>query len=178
MQSTADFSQYPKASCLSKKGFQTDAYIPKPKTWLSMELSKIFWTDAITKISFSVVQNTNINPSSMLVIHSNNPLKTYIMSVLNSVGLVPSWVSWASCHRATVPSWVFNFLSWIFCGSKVFSRGYFLGLKLFFVSISWVQTFSRGYFCGSKFFSRVCYVGTSRIYISEEWEINALLLSQ
>ena len=156
MQSTADFFQYPKASCLSKKGFQTDACIPKPTTWLSMELSKIFWTDAITKISFSVVQNTNINPSSMLVIHSNNPLKTYIMSVLNSVGLVPSWVLWAS--------WVFNFLSWIFCGSKVFSRGYFLGLKLFFVSISWVQTFSCGYFCGSKFFSRVCFVGTSRIY--------------
>ena len=25
-------------------------------------------------------------------------------SVLNSAGLVSSWPSWASCHRATVPS--------------------------------------------------------------------------
>ena len=41
---------------------------------------------------------------------------------------------------------------WVFRGSKIFSRGYFLGLKFFLVGISWVQNFSRGYFVGPKFF--------------------------
>ena len=73
-------------------------------------------------------------------------------SVLNSVGLVPSWVSWASYHRAIVPSRDRNFLSSVFSGYKVFSRGCFVGLNLF----SWV-------FRGSKMFPRVCFVGNSRI---------------
>ena len=37
-----------------------------------------------------------------------------------------------------------DYFSWVFRGSKVFSRGYFMGLKFF----------SRGYFVGPKFFVR------------------------
>ena len=71
-----------------------------------------------------------------------------IMFVLNSVGLIPSWVS---CHRAIVPSWVRKFFSWLYLGSNIFSRGYFLVLNFF----SWVfrvsKIFSCGYFVCPKF---------------------------
>ena len=87
---------------------------------------------------------------------ANNVLIT-IMFVLNSVGLMPSWVS---CHCAIVPSWVRKFFSWLYLGSNIFSRGYFLGLKFFLVGISWVpeffswvQNFFSWVFCGSKIFS-------------------------
>ena len=84
---------------------------------------------------------------------TSHPYNKEFLSVLNSVGLVPSWASRASYHCATVPSWVRNFFSWVFRVSKVFSREYFVGLKHFLVGISWVQIFSRRYF-----------IGTSRIY--------------
>ena len=61
-------------------------------------------------------------------------------SVLNSVGLVPSWVSWVSCHRAIVPLWV----------RKVF-RGYLVGSEYFPVGISWVSIFFSWVFCKSAF---------------------------
>ena len=82
-------------------------------------------------------------------------------SVLNFVGHVLSWVSWVSCHRATVTSWVFR-------GSKNFSRGYFVGLKFFswdfagpkfFGGYSWVQNVLSWVFRGSEFFSREYFVG-------------------
>ena len=45
------------------------------------------------------------------------------------VGLVPS------CRRALVgSSWIPNFFSWVFHGSQIFSRGYFVGPSFF----SWV----------------------------------------
>ena len=62
-------------------------------------------------------------------------------------------------------SWVQNFFSWVFFGSKFFSCGYFVGSKFF----SWVflgfknfsprvfrgsKIFSCGYFVGPNFFSR------------------------
>ena len=76
------------------------------------------------------------------------------MSVLNSMGLVPSWVLWALCHHALFflvgISWVHSLFSWVFCGSQFFS----CGSEIFF---SWV-------FRGSKFFSRRCFVGTSWIH--------------
>ena len=65
-------------------------------------------------------------------------------------------------------SWVQNFFSWVFFGSKFFSCGYFVGSKFFLVGISWVQKFfPKGIswvqnfflwvFCRSKFFfSWVC----------------------
>ena len=73
-------------------------------------------------------------------------------SVLNSVDLVPSWMSWVSCHRPIVPAWVRNFFSWVFCGSKISSRGYFVGPKFFLVGISWSEIFFREYFVGLHFF--------------------------
>ena len=68
--------------------------------------------------------------------------------VLNSVSLVPSWVSWASYHRATVLSWVRNFFSWVFRRSETFFRGYFVGPIFFSWVISWVQNFFTWKFCG------------------------------
>ena len=55
-------------------------------------------------------------------------------SVLNIVCGVPSWVSWVWCHRAMVPSWIFR-------GSRTFSRWYFVGPKYFLVGSApnWIQ---------------------------------------
>ena len=84
------------------------------------------------------------------------------MSVLNFMGRVPSWVSWVQCYCAILPLWVFR-------GSKIFSRGYLVGLKYFPVGILWVpnlfpwvfrgsKIFSGGYFVRSKFFLEGNYV--------------------
>lgn len=73
-----------------------------------------------------------------------------MVSALNSKGLVLSRVSCVLCHRASIPSWVREFFSWEFRGSKIFTRGYFMGLKLFLVSISWIQNFVSWVFSGSK----------------------------
>ena len=64
-------------------------------------------------------------------------------AIVGLVNLVPS------CHRAFFGpknflvgiSWVSNFLSWVFCVSKIFYRGYFVGTRFFLVGISWVQYF-------------------------------------
>ena len=72
-------------------------------------------------------------------------------SVLNYVGPVSTWVLWVSCHRAIVSSCLRL--------SKIFSRGYFVGLKFLLVSILWVQDFSSFKFRGSKIFSRWYFVG-------------------
>ena len=43
-------------------------------------------------------------------------------------------------------------LKWVFRGSNISSREYFVGPKVFLVSISWVQNFFLLQFRGSKFF--------------------------
>ena len=63
-----------------------------------------------------------------------------------------------ACHgrssgsSAIVPSWVQNFFSWVFRGSKIFTRGYLWARNVF----SWVfrgtEMFSRGYFVGRGYF--------------------------
>ena len=54
-------------------------------------------------------------------------------AIVGLVGLVPS------CYRAFVGnSWVQNFFSWVFRGSKSFSRRYLVDLKFFLVGISWI----------------------------------------
>ena len=80
------------------------------------------------------------------------------------MGRVPSWACLvglvSSCYRAFVGiSWVQIFFSWVFRGSKIFSRGYFLDPKFFLVGISWVQNFFSWAFCGSNIFSRGYFVG-------------------
>ena len=53
------------------------------------------------------------------------------------MGLMPS------CYRAFVCiSWVWNLFLWVFRGSKIFSRGYFVGLKFFLVIDFVIQRFS------------------------------------
>ena len=54
---------------------------------------------------------------------------SFLWSVLNSVGLVPSWISWVSCHRVIVLSWAQNIFSWVLPGPQIFSCMYFVGLK-------------------------------------------------
>ena len=93
----------------------------------------------------------------------------YLYSVLNSVSLAPSWVSWVSCHHAIVPSWARNFLegiSWaqnffslIFVGPQFFlwvfhESNIFLWVfhrsNIFLVGISWVQHIFSQVSRGSK----------------------------
>ena len=58
MHSTTDISQYPKASCLSKKWFHHWRLYSKAYKLTFNGRSKILWTATITKISFCVVRNT------------------------------------------------------------------------------------------------------------------------
>ena len=90
----------------------------------------------------------------------------YMGSVLNSVGIVPSWDSWVPCHLAIFPSWVqmgiifflqvilwvWNFFSWVLYGSKSFSVGYIVDPNYFLVGTSWVQNFFLQVYVGPKFF--------------------------
>ena len=81
--------------------------------------------------------------------------------MLNSVGLVPLRVSWVSL---TVPSWVQTFSLWVFCGSKIYSREYFVGPKFFPVGILWVQNFFSGVLSGHSFIfvgPKIFFVGVS-----------------
>ena len=39
---------------------------------------------------------------------------------------------------------------WVFCGTKIFSHGYFVDEIFFVVEISWVQNIYRGYLVGPK----------------------------
>ena len=75
------------------------------------------------------------------------------ISAPNFVDREPPWVSWVQFNCAIVS----------FCDPNLFSRGYFLGLKLFLRGIFWVhhlfswefhgsKTFSYGYFVNLKFF--------------------------
>ena len=60
-------------------------------------------------------------------------------ATMGVVGLVLSW------HRAFVCegfflvsiSWVHSFFSWVFRGSEIFFRGYFVGTK-FYAATSWI----------------------------------------
>ena len=104
---------------------------------------------------YSRRHNGAIRLDARNIVCASNVLIT-IMFVLNSVGFMPSWVS---CHRVIVPSGVQKFFSWLYLGSNIFSRGYFLGLNFFLVGISWVpeffswvQFFFRGNFVGPRFF--------------------------
>ena len=68
-------------------------------------------------------------------------LRAFILSVLNFLGHMLSWVY---CHYA------FEGIAWV---QDFFSRGYFVGLKFFLVSISWVLNFFPWIFRGFKVFS-------------------------
>ena len=78
---------------------------------------------------------------------SNGWCKNYT-SVQDLMERVPSQVSWVQCHRAIVPSWVFR-------GSKIFSRGFFVSPDFLLVVNTWVRNLFSwvfGYFVGAKFF--------------------------
>ena len=69
-------------------------------------------------------------------------------------------ILWVQIFFLTGISWVQNVFSWIFCGSKIFFRGFFVGPKFFswvfywslffLVGSLWVQIFL--YFVNPKFF--------------------------
>ena len=61
-------------------------------------------------------------------------------------------------QRAIVPLWLFR-------GSKLFSRRYFVGPKYFLVGISWVQIIFSWVFLGPKYFL----VGISWVQIIFSW---------
>ena len=65
------------------------------------------------------------------------------------LGVVPSYY-----HAFVDISWVQNIFSWVYCGSQIFSRRYFVGPKFFLMGILWVQDFFSRKVCGSKISSR------------------------
>ena len=73
-------------------------------------------------------------------------------SVLNFVNRIPYWVSWVQCHRAIVLFCRSKGFSWVLHGSKNFSCGNFVDLKLFSCVFPGSKSFSCGYFVGPKFF--------------------------
>ena len=77
------------------------------------------------------------------------------MSVLNYVGLVPLF------HRTVV--------SLCLRGSKIFSRGYFVGPKFFLLDVSWVQDFFSWVIRVSKIFSRRYFVGPNFFLRDTSW---------
>ena len=75
-----------------------------------------------------------------------------------------------SCHRAFAGiSCVRKFFSWVFPGSKHFSRGYFMGPKLFLVGISWVKIFLSWVFHGSKYLNISFLMGISWVRDFFSW---------
>ena len=64
--------------------------------------------------------------------------------------MTPSLPSSTNVLLEWPPSWVRNFFSGVFRGSKIFTRGYFVGLNFFLVGLSWVQSFFSWVFRGSK----------------------------
>ena len=82
----------------------------------------------------------NLNPLCIILLK--------MRSMLNSVDIVPSWVSWVSGYYNITTWWVPTFFLWLFLGSIISSRVYNLGPRFFFVGISWVQNFFSLIFCG------------------------------
>ena len=74
------------------------------------------------------------------IILSDLLLHILFTSVLNFVGLMPSCLRGSKIFFVGI-SWVQNIFSWVFRGSKIFSRGYVMDQKCFLVGISWVQNF-------------------------------------
>ena len=66
-----------------------------------------------------------------------------------------------------VPPWVRKFFSWVFCGSKIFAHGYFVGLKFF----SWV-------FRGSNIFPRGCFVVPKFSLLGISWVQNFMTFNK
>ena len=68
------------------------------------------------------------------------------------VGLVQSYhhaflgISWVRTFFLLGIPWVPNFYSWVFCGTEMFSYGYFVGANVFLVGVSWLQNcFSQSF---------------------------------
>ena len=111
-------------------------------------------------------------------------------------------ISWV--YRTIVPSWVWNFFSWVFRWSKILSRGYFVGpkrflevqdfsywyllVKRFFTwvfllvriffscAVLWVQNFFSCIFYGFKNFPRGYFVGQNFFHVGVLWVRNFMVL--
>ena len=131
---------------------------------VSLHLSPILCNRQGTEQIKTGESNHGLNNSTLANVIMFWSSSRSVWSVLNSVGLVPSWVLWVSCHHAIMTSWVQNFSYGYFMGlkyflvgiswSQIFSCGYFVGPRFFLVVILWVQNFVLWVFCGSKIFSR------------------------
>ena len=76
---------------------------------------------------------------------------------------------WVACYRGS-RGFSFIVLSWAFCGSKLFSRGYFVGPNLFL----WVEKIFRGYSWVRIFFSWVFRVSS---FFSCGWFWDSIIFS-
>ena len=125
---------------------------------VSLHLSPILCNRQGTEQIKTGESNHGLNNSTLANVIMFWSSSRSVWSVLNPVGLVPSWVLWVSCHHAIMTSWVQNF-----------SYGYFMGLKYFLVGISWVSNFFSWVFRGSKIFSCGYFVGSKFCLVGILW---------
>ena len=80
--------------------------------------------------------------------------------------------------HAIVPSWVRKVFLWVLRGFRIFSHGYFVGLKFFLLGISWVQDFFTWVFRGSKIFSRRYFAGQRFFLLVISWAQNFMIFNK
>ena len=107
------------------------------------------------------------------LLHASRLITHFFASSQQNVLDLLGRMSCVSCRRTIVPSW-------IFCGSNIFSRGYFVAPKFFFVGILWLRNFFSWVFrrseiflwlfCGSKFFFLVLISWFKDFRLLAAWE--------
>ena len=132
MRSTTDFSQYPKASCLSKRRFHHQSLYFKDYNLTFSGISKILSTVTITKISFSVLRNTY----NKFFFHDSNSFKrSYLFITYNIIRTI----RWNNQNKISVKNG-FAFLQVLllsfkyFCFPSIFIQIFFIFLQIFFIA--------------------------------------------
>ena len=111
------------------------------------ELNRMLNEDELRDAILLVFANKQVRKNDIEFFIQNLESACLVLSKPNFVSPVPSWVSWVQCHRAfasiswdriflLVISWGQNFSSRVFRGSKIFSRGNFVGPNFFLMGIS------------------------------------------
>ena len=139
MRSTTDFSQYPKASCLSKRRFHHQSLYFKDYNLTFSGISKILSTVTITKISFSVLRNTY----NKFFFHDSNSFKrSYLFITYNIIRTI----RWNNQNKISVKNG-FAFLQVLllsfkyFCFPSIFIQIFFAFLQKLFLLLSFKYFF-------------------------------------
>ena len=153
MRSTADFSQYPKASCLSKRRFHYQSLYFKDYNLTFSGISKILSTVTITKISFSVLRNTY----NKFFFHDSNSFKqSYLFITYNIIRTI----QWNNQNKISVKNG-FAFLQRLLlsCNFFYFSSNIFAFLQYSFKYF--LLSFKNVFYC----FPSDIFIAFLQIYI-------------